>query len=580
MEFFQSLFKNLLPRPQTNFEYIGLSPYKPRSPTVNETGIENHKRTVLNAMCSHLYTREIEYIVNSLTRSVITTRSVEEDFFHGDITCHNVIKDEHYAHALRITEANFRPPKKCRPVHLLDVEHHYPHRNTSNAEAPFSTEDFFIKQLHDPVYRERHPHVPENARPSFGNMRDIIFDWTRRIHHEIKDGAPHTSHTYYILMHTKTAIIDIKDPNKLRTIWGFPRPQNLAYIMFLWPLMAHYKRSIGQTPLLWGYETISGGWFKLNDELHRSHLRSTIVTLDKSRFDKYYSFRIQDDIDTMIRSYLDFDNGYMPTQEYASTHRTWSEAKSLRLERLWLWLKYSFRYSPIVLPDGRMYRRRWYGMPSGVYPTQLYDTIHFHITNYTVLFKMDFLESQILLYKGEGDDVIFKLGVFIQPNEHQAFLDKFSLIDKEYFNSSIRPEKSEVQNNPYRAQVLGYRNYHGLPYREPLDLLAQLYHTKATSPKPSKTMATAIGIAYASMGHDPRVYSICKDIYEYYAAQGYTPDERTFRMTFYQDVLSDIQFDKLNFPSARDIQQSLMNSSYEPPQTMRRFWPDWFISDF
>jgi hypothetical protein len=568
----------------TNFEYVGNSPFRPNPPSTNLAAIEAHKKTILFSMAKNLYTSEVEHILTQRKRSEMNEDSLLYDFFSGDIPFHQTVKDEHYYNALDVTHTAFAPPVKCRPVHILDVEHHYPHRMPSNAEAPFSTEPFFRTQLRDPLYIERNSLPSSDPRPSFGNMKSIIFDWTRRFLHEIKNGSTFDKHLYYILLHTKTALIDIKDPNKLRCISGFPRPQNIAYIMLMWSYMAYLKRSPGLTPLLWGYETITGGWFRLNNELFRSHIRGSIITLDKSRFDKFFSFEIQDDIDQMTRSFLDFDNGYMPTKEYYMTHTTWDQHKAHRLELLWQWLCYSFRSCPTVLPDGRMYRRKWFGMPSGVYTTQLYDTIHFSITNYTVLFAMGFLLSQIILHKGQGDDIIFKLSVLIPPNEHEDFLSTYSSVDKEYFGSETRPAKCEVKNSPQNAHVLGYRNNHGMPHRDRLELLAQLYHTKMAAPTPPKTMATCVGIAYALMQVDTpenlRAYNTCKDVYDFYALQGFTPDERTFRLTFYQDVLSEttLRFD--TFPQPSDIQRNLMNYSYDPPPTMKRFWPDWFTSDF
>jgi hypothetical protein len=553
---------------------------------VNPIAVEMHKKTILYAMTRNLYTHEIEIILNERKRSVTTEEFISFDFFSGDIPHHQIIKDTHYYDALSHAYKSFSPPELCRPVHILDVEHHYPHKTDSNAEAPFSTEPFFIRQLRDPIYRERHNLIGTDPRPSFGSMKNIIFDWSRRIHHLIKDNAPFEQYLYYILLHSKTALIDFEDPNKLRSISGFPRPQNIAYIMFLWSYMAHLKRNVGRTPLLWGYETITGGWFKLNAELFNSHIRGSIVTLDKSRFDKYYSFEIQDDIDMMIRSFLNFGEGYIPTQEYPNTDDTWSTHKAQRLQNLWKWLCYSFRQAPTVLFNGQKYRRRWFGMPSGVYTTQLYDTIHFFITNHSVLFSMGITLNQIVLHKGEGDDIIFKLSLLIQPNEHEQFLHTYAETDRTKFGSEIRPEKCEVKNSPQDVHVLGYRNNHGLPYRDPIELLAQLYHTKMATPTPEKTMATCIGIAYALMQFDKptsirnRAYEVCKDGYNYYRDQGYSPDARTFALTFYHDVTIESEIDITEFPSQHKIQQSLMNYSYEPPPSMKRFWPSWFKSEF
>lgn len=580
MDTLSSDFQNL--NIDTNFEFIGYNQFKPRAPQPNPVSIDNHKKTILYAMNKYLHAYQIEYVIQHKKRSTLDETSILNDFFQGDIAHKQILKDEYYYAALDFTYRKFRPPRKYRPVHILDVEHHYPHRNASNAEAPFSTEPFFLQQLNDPIYRERH-NLPENPKKTFGNMKSIIFDWTRRFLHEIKDGsASFDKYLYYILLHNKTALIHYEDENKLRSISGFPRPANLAFIMFYWPYMAYAKRNISVTPLLWGYETILGGMFRLNHELQRSHLRSSIVTLDKSRFDKFYSFQIQDDIDEMFQSFIDFEHGYMPTNEYSETHIDWTKHKSDRLKRLFQWLCYTFRNTPTVIYDGSMYRRKHSGMPSGIYTTQLFDTIHFCITNATCLFQIGIDESQILLYKGEGDDILFQLSIFIPPQEHQNFLDKYQKVDDLYFGSIIRPEKCQVNNNVNGITVLGYTNQNGLPIRDSLDLIAQLYHTKQTDPTPSRTMSVAIGIAYASCGFDKQVYNICKDIYDYYASQGYQPSEETFYRTFYYDVSSSTELFDINvFPSISKIQNRLLDFDYSVPETAERFYPrSHFLDDF
>jgi len=350
--------------------------------------------------------------------------------------------------------------------------------------------------------------------------------------------------------------------------------------MFFWPLFAHYKRNPGVTPLLWGYETTLGGMIRINYELFTSYMQGSIVTLDKSRFDKFYMFEIQDDIDLLVESFIDFDSGYMPTKEFYSTHETWTAEKATRLRRLFRWLNHCFRNAPTVLFDGSMYKRQWFGMPSGVYTTQYYDTLHFGITNTTVLFHMGFLSHHILLYKGEGDDIIFKLSVLLPPNVHSSFLTEYQRIDDEYFGSIIRPEKCEIHNTPNGNTVLGYTNRNGFPHRSTIDLLAQLYHTKQTHPDPSRTMAMAVGIAHASLCFDRRVYYVCRDIYNYYKRLGITPSREALRRTLYTgEPFSELPSCK-EFPSIHEIQKSIFNFNYGLPPTMQTFWPDWFLADF
>lgn len=588
IQFLATFFRRSATLSDNNFKLVGTTNAQlPNPPAVNLTAVNNHKTTCLRAFSNHLYPHQIEYIIYEKRRSLADKNTTLDDFWLGDIPEHAVIKDQFYYQGLDYITRKFSPPRKFRPVHFLDVAHHYPHRWRSNAEAPFSTEKFFFNQMNDPSFKKKHPELPLNPRRSLGNMKDIVFDWSRRWIHEIKHAeADFNKYLYYILLHSKTAIVDKGDPDKIRTVWGFPRMTNLAYIQFLWPYMAWMKRNPGLTPILWGYETLNGGMFRLNAELFNSHIRGSIITLDKSRFDKFFRFTIQDDIDNMMLSFMDLENGYIPTQEYDRSHINWkAQKKDQRMLRLWHFLCHAFRYTPIALYDGKLYQRLHSGMPSGIYTTQLYDTIYFGITNATTLFALGFTEADIIFYKGEGDDIIFKLAVLIQPNEHQAFLDEYASIDSLYFGSLMRPEKSKATNTPQGVENLGYTNNHGMPERDLLDLLAQMYHTKMTKPDPSKTMATAVGIYYASMAQGPRhlqrkFRDICLDIYTYYEKQGYTPSAEAFQLTFYQDVLMSETVTASHFPSQQEVLRHLMDFSYNEPETMKRFWPDWFLDSF
>jgi hypothetical protein len=580
MESLNFLFSRLSTTASSTHNFIleRISKFRPRAPQPDIEAILRHQATLLRSFRKYLYPWQIDEITRYYQRSTINEESILEDFFHGDNTKHTVPKDEHYYSALEYTRQRFAPPRKCRPAHLLDVQHHYHHKNKSNAEPPFSTEPFYLDILRSEEYRNKRD-LPENPKASTGNMKDIIFDYTREWHHKIKDGtAPVTSYLFYMLLHSKTALIKENDPNKIRTIWGTPKPFVLAEIIFHWSLLAHYKRNPGLTPMLWGYETILGGWFRLNAELFTKHMRTSIVTLDYSRFDKYAPFSVFDDLDDMTRSFLDFDNGYLPTYEYPHTDTTWDSTKSQRLERLWEWTKYAFRNTPIVLPDGRVYTRTHSGIPSGLYTTQYRDSIYNHLKIATVLFAMGFTPQNLMLLKVQGDDSITQLSILVPPNEHTAFLQKYSETDAYYFGSVVNPDKSAIHNKPNGCTVLGYTNHNGLPHRDQSQLLAQFYHTKSSKPTPSKTMAACVGFAYASCGFERQLYRICSDVYNYYESKGFTPDATALGEYLYSDPLTDIRVKLTHFPSIPEIQGTLLSYSYAPPATMQQFFPEsWFL---
>jgi hypothetical protein len=489
---------------------------------------------------------------------------VYADFFEGNVPNHEIRKDDTYYAAIDYVYDQFKPPQKHRPVHFSDIQHNYPFEWSSNAEAPFSTE---------PFYRDQAPRLTSGNPYSFRNMQNIVFDNTRLFIHEIKHGAPFDAYLWHIQLHNRTSVTRADEPDKIRSVSGFPRPPNIAWIMFLWPYLAWLKRRDPITsPMLWKFETNLGGWLRLNHLLFIGYMNTTIIMLDKSRFDKYYYFSIQDDIDKMIETFIDFDNGYLPTIVYPD-EREWSPTKAQKLRRLYSYLTYSFRNTPTATPDGNLYRRKFAGMPSGIYPVQLYDTIYFAITDTTVLLHMGILLSQIRLRKGQGDDIITQLCVFVPPDRHSEFLLEYSRIDHLLFGSTVKPEKSDIKNRPNGCKVLGYTNNNGFPRRDTIELLANLYHTKARRISESISMSIAVGIAYASFYSDPRVYRICRDVFNYYSSQGHTLS-RTWLSRYY--AYTGLDFSSLNldvFPQPEDILSQIFSFDFNQSKNDEKFFP-------
>jgi len=273
--------------------------------------------------------------------------------------------------------------------------------------------------------------------------------------------------------------------------------------MFYWEYIAWVKRNPGVTPMLWGYETFTGGWFRLNNELFCGLLQQSFLTLDWSRFDKRAYFPLITEILKLVRTFLTFSDGYVPTHA-APTHPNWVEDDhALRLERLWFWTLDNLFKAPIILPNGDMYRRRFAGIPSGLFITQLLDSWYNYTMLATLLSALGFNPKQCIL-KVQGDDSIIRLGVLIPPDQHESFMQRLLDLALEYFNAVINLKKSELRNALNGCEVLSYRNHNGLPHRDEILMLAQFYHTKARDPTPKsrwlkqldlRTLAAAITTA-------------------------------------------------------------------------------------
>nr|UQB76093.1 RNA-dependent RNA polymerase [Flumine partitivirus 2] len=343
----------------------------------------------------------------------------------------------------------------------------------------------------------------------------------------------------------------------------------MAELMFIWPLQTSLLQRGETSPMLWGYETTTGGWSRLYKWAHQVMPKYDFVaTLDWKRFDREARHTVISDIHTLImRPYFDFSNGYQPTIYYPDTSGT----NPTRLENLWNWMTDATLTTPLMLPDGRMLRFRHSGIYSGYFQTQILDSMYNSVMIFTILSRMGFDLKKVAI-KLQGDDSIFLMPypyIFLE----KSFLQLFADYAQQYFGSTLNMSKSEILPNLERAEVLKYRNHGTMPYRDELELLAMLRHPERTVSLPS-LMARSIGIAYANCGNHSRVHHICEDIYNFLEKGGYHPDPYGLPggLRYRQNYIpSYAQVDITHFPTYAETVRLLQ----EPARDMltEKHWP-------
>jgi len=544
-------------------------------------GHYEHESTVRASLEKHLYPWDYAE-VTSYVMTTTTNEDVESDFFSGDIPTRTTIKDDHYHTALDLITEFFRPPFLVRPVHFADLRL-YPWNWKPSAEAPFSDSAHYLRILEDMYQKGQIP----DRRPSFGNFKDLIFGVVRRQLHNIK----HTlvdpdEYLFHFRTHAKPALVKIDDidentgktKNKVRMIFGAPKTFILAEAMFYWPLFNYYQTHIGASPLLWGYETLNGGWLRLNEELNRSLAKGSILMIDWKRFDKYALFDALDDLNDRTRSFFNFADGYIPTTT-APAHPNLHPNHPQWLENLWNWTHYAFKTIPTHLPSGRVYRRTCAGIPSGAFTTNYRDSQYNGLMILTCLSSLGVSVDLSTLLKLMGDDSLTRLLVMIPARQHDEFL--LSLQEKAtyYFGSTISVDKSKLCNRPYGSEVLSYVNNNGFPTRNYNELLARLLFTKSKRPTPGLTMAACIGIYYASAGNCTYLREVCLDVFTHYKLQGYTADKSALSGYFDPNVLVNLDVNVDHFPSRQDVQTRLTSISERSRDRAESYWPSWYFLD-
>jgi hypothetical protein len=173
-----------------------------------------------------------------------------------------------------------------------------------------------------------------------------------------------------------------------------------------------------------------------------------------------------------------------------------------------------------------------------------------------------------VVIKVQGDDSIFALlCVFIMIVT--SFLTMFQHYATHYFGSTVSVEKSEVRDSLENAEVLKYRNKGGIPYRDELQLLAQLRHPERSTTA-NALAARCIGIAYAACGQLPRTYQICEDIHKHLTSTyDITPNQSELDRMFQHLEMSEIPKADA-FPSWWDTTRRLVDN---PAPFADRHWP-------
>nr|UUV42349.1 MAG: putative RNA dependent RNA polymerase [Hanko alphapartitivirus 3] len=560
--------ENLLPKSSSNSSNLDLVRHDPLHGSIPKFLKEHNdfyfigQTLVLSAIATYAallppgsYDR-----IKNFRRSYAGAEEAEAFFQRYDVEPFTIVKDDLYLQALDIVTEWFRPKSPIHPVHFLDL-HMYPWNLSTSAERPFSTNN----DLKSGLIHLKIAGLIDNARMSFHNLYDHIFTYCRTYTHRVKDGLKPPLHP--ITLHIKPALVDEHSDDKVRTIFGVPKPIIFLEAMFLWPLYSTYFKE-QTSPLLWNYETLQGGWSRLNDEWI-SNFRSykPVFNLDWSEFDMRVYYSMWQDCLDRIKTYFCFCGRYHPTHTHPRAHTSPN-----RLHNIWDYLQHAYFNTMAVSTTGNEYKRRFAGMPSGIFGTQFYDSFYNSVMVVTTLLALDHPVDPNHFIKVMGDDVIFGTLSNMTAAESAAFLDSFAIEANRRFNSKLSPTKSGVSPTIQGASILSYTNWNGYPKRDPVQLLAQLLHPKSLRDTPPRLMARAIGIYYASAG-DHRLRPICEQVYSELKFQGYSPNQAAFDKLFDPRSLGLEHIDLSHFPSKTEVISRLSSPSKRNPDLQAIYWP-------
>jgi hypothetical protein len=555
------------PRLSVNFKFVAWNDPRP-VPPLDDQSFENYRKIIDHSFRKHLFGWDRDYIINSFHRAEPTPDLIYKALAIGDLPDHPVPFDEHFERARKRTRELFAPPQLIRPVHFADLRH-YPWNRKPSAEEPYVSNS----SLRETVESAARAQLIPDARMSVGNLINYIFTDVREFIHNIKQGTVRPGQALPLInVHVKTALT-LTTEEKLRIIFGCSKRSILPSAQWFWPLFRYYIYDQA-SPMLWGYETILGGWHRLNSELLASYLYyQTFITIDWSGFDLRALHSIMRLIYADWKTYFDFENGYMPTHKYPT-----SSCNPQKLHNLWDWCVEAHFASRFRLPDGSTWIRLHRGILSGLFETQFIDSHYNLLMILTILDRMGFDISNLWI-KIQGDDSITALRIHIPANQHEDFKVQFQFWAKHYFDHKFNVKKTEVHNSLQDVEVLGYRNNNGIPYRDWRLILATLWNPRSRRPEPATTMARCIGLTYASI-YDKNVVNVCKDVFDYYKSLGYSASS-VRNIAEIDFLFQGIEIPKDHFPTHLEVTRYLRSLNNVSEERKRNYWnPDWFLAQF
>jgi len=272
------------------------------------------------------------------------------------------------------------------------------------------------------------------------------------------------------------------------------------------------------------------------------------------------------DILVQVKTYFCFCGKYCPTTLYPDP-----KTNPQRLHNLWDRICDMYFNLPAVTTLGNVFKRKFAGMPSGIFCTQFFDSFYNAVMIVTCLLALQIPIPDNFFIKVMGDDALFAVLLNIPLSSWTEFLDAFASEAKWRFNSNLSSDKCGYSKTIQGAKVLSYTNWNGYPRRPAVELLARLLHPKSLRDEPGNLMARSIGIYYASAGDD-KFRPICLHIYETLQRQGHKPSIKGLASLYDPGSLHLSEDDLARFPTRLEATSRLAAPSKRNPDIQSQYW--------
>lgn len=263
---------------------------------------------------------------------------------------------------------------------------------------------------------------------------------------------------------------------KTRLVWGYPYSMTAIEGLFARPLISKFlsKRSV----MAFGVSTLELGSRLRNSSYHNRYAYST----DYSGYDATIPPSLIKVAFNILATWFDLDQ-LEPTS-------------GVKYDVIYSLIKDYFLNTPIVMPDGNIYKGKQMGIPSGSYFTQLVGSI----CNCIILgaaskeFSLNVGMNDLYVL---GDDCLYFSNRYVNPEHIAKFINRL-------FGVQTNLEKTSFTDQPNRIHFLGRDWINGEPTLDEKEILKKMvfperWRRYSTKPEVRRQQVKMLLASYASV---------------------------------------------------------------------------------
>lgn len=299
--------------------------------------------------------------------------------------------------------------------------------------------------------------------------------------------------------------------DKTRLVWGYPYAMTAEEGLFARPLIERFK--LGNTPMAFGMSTgVLGGKLRVS-----SYHKKCAYSTDVSSFDSSIDAGLIQVAFKILATWFDLDQ-VEPTT-------------GISYRKIWKDIVWYFIHTPIVMPDGNVYKGKRHGVPSGSYFTQMIDSVVNTILVGAISSSFNLNVSRQDIYV-LGDDILFW-------SDRKVSLDSIAKYASRLFHMKFNSEKSALFSHNDKIHYLGRDWTKGIPSISEDEIIIRMSQPETFRKYPKddeekERQVRMLLLSYAAVYRNAYpIYLKCLDIRPRYAQSNMSIETYVYKGTNY-----------------------------------------------